>query len=371
MKHLYEYRNSEQVKRLIQAIDKAVLNPWNIMEICGGQTHSIVRYGIDEMLPDKITLLHGPGCPVCVTPIPVIDKAIEIALKPNVIMTSFGDMMRVPGSQFDLLHAKAKGADVRVLYSTLDAVDLAEKNPEREVVFLAVGFETTVPLHLTAIKEAKRRKLTNFSVITSLFTVPAAIDAILAEKDCKVDGFLAAGHVCAVMGYHEYHPLAEKFRKPIVVTGFEPVDLLYGIYQCIVQLENKTGKVENAYQRIVTEAGNLKMQELMKEMLVPADQAWRGIGKIDKSGLKLADAFKDFDALEKFGASIHTQDIETITQTRCIAGDIMRGNKQVADCPFFGVKCTPEYPIGAPMVSTEGVCAAYYSYTNFKEQAWS
>lgn len=332
------------------------------MEICGGQTHSIARYGIDKMLPDKISLLHGPGCPVCVTPTSTIDKAIEIAFKPNVIMTSFGDMMRVPGSKTDLLSAKARGADVRILYSTLDAVNLAEKNPEKEIVFLAVGFETTVPLHLTAIKEAARRRLNNFSVITSLFTVPAAIDAILSEKDCKVDGFLAAGHVCAVMGYHEYHSLADKFRKPIVVAGFEPVDLLFGIYQCVLQLENKVGKVENAYKRIVSEAGNIKMQELIKEMLVPSDQEWRGIGKIDKSGLKLSEAFKRYDALDKFGISIDTREIDAVEQTHCIAGDIMRGNKQVADCPFFGVTCTPEHPVGAPMVSAEGVCAAYYSY---------
>lgn len=362
MKYLDEYRNGEQVQQLLQAIDNITLNQWNIMEICGGQTHSIARYGIDKMLPDKISLLHGPGCPVCVTPTSIIDKAIEIALKPNVILTSFGDMMRVPGSNLDLLGAKARGADVRILYSTLDAVELAERNPEKEIVFLAVGFETTIPLHLTAIREAARRMLNNFSVITSLFTVPAAIDAILSEKDCKVNAFLAAGHVCAVMGYHEYHALADKYRKPIIVAGFEPVDLLYGIYQCVLQLENKAGKVENAYKRVVSEAGNLKMQELIKKMLVPVDQEWRGIGEITKSGLKLSDAFIAYDALEKFGLSIQTQNIEVVKPTRCIAGDIMRGNKQVADCPLFGVACTPEHPVGAPMVSAEGVCAAYYSY---------
>lgn len=362
MKYIDEYRDSEQVQRLIEAINKTALNSWNIMEICGGQTHSIARYGIDKMLPEKITLLHGPGCPVCVTPICIIDKAIEIALKPNVIMTSFGDMMRVPGSKMDLFGAKARGADVRILYSTLDAVNLAERNPEKEIVFLAVGFETTIPLHLTAIKEAERRNLNNFSVITSLFTVPAAIDAILSEKDCKVDGFLAAGHVCAVMGYHEYHALTDKFKKPIIVTGFEPVDLIYGIYRCIVQLEEKEGKVENAYKRIVSEAGNTKMQELMKEILIPVDQEWRGIGKIERSGLKLSGKYIHYDALEKFGVSTHTQTKGAEKQTRCIAGDIMRGNKQVADCPCFGVTCTPEHPVGAPMVSAEGVCAAYYNY---------
>lgn len=357
-----EYRDSDQVRRLVEAIDKATLNHWKIMEICGGQTHSIVRYGLDGMLPDKITLLHGPGCPVCVTPTHIIDKAIEIALRPEVIMTSFGDMMRVPGSRIDLLGAKARGADVRILYSTLDAVELAERNPNREVVFLAVGFETTIPLHLTAIKEAARRGLTNFSVITSLFTVPPAIDAILSEKDCQVDGFLAAGHVCAVMGYHQYHALAHKFRKPIVVTGFEPVDLLYGIYHCILQLENREGRVENAYKRIVSEVGNVKMQELIKEMLVPVDQEWRGIGEIPQSGFKPAAGIRQYDAFVKFGISIQPQSRDSKETTRCIAGEIMRGNKQVADCPFFGVTCTPEHPVGAPMVSAEGVCAAYYTY---------
>lgn len=364
MKYIDEYRDKEQVQRLIEAINKTALHSWSIMEICGGQTHTIARYGIDKMLPDKISLLHGPGCPVCVTPTYIIDIAIELAQKPNVIMTSFGDMMRVPGSQTDLLGTKARGADVRILYSTLDAVDLAEKNPEKEIVFFAVGFETTVPLHLTAIKEAARRKLNNFSVITSLFTVPAAIDAILSEKDCKVDGFLAAGHVCAIMGYHEYHGLTEKFKKPIVVTGFEPVDLIYGIYQCLLQLEKREGKVENAYKRIVTEGGNLKMQELIKEMLIPVNQEWRGMGKIKRSGLKLAGKFMQYDALEKFGVSKDIQNRRIEQEARCVAGDIMRGNKQVADCPFFGVTCTPEHPVGAPMVSAEGVCAAYYNYNS-------
>ena len=362
MKYIDEYRNSEQVRLLIQAIDKAVFNHWSIMEICGGQTHSIARYGLDKMLPEKITLLHGPGCPVCVTPTYIIDKAIEIAYQPNVIITSFGDMMRVPGSKLDLLGAKARGADVRILYSTLDAVDLAERNPEKEVVFLAVGFETTVPLHLTAIKEAERRKLTNFSVITSLFTVPPAIDAILAEEDCKVDGFLAAGHVCAVMGYHEYHALTHKFNKPIVVTGFEPLDLLYGIYHCVQQLEAGEGKVENAYKRIVSEEGNEKMQGLINEMLEPVDQEWRGIGEIEKSGLKLTNKYARYDAFERFGKVLQPKEKTVDKQTGCIAGDIMRGNKQVAACPFFGVTCTPEHPVGAPMVSAEGVCAAYYNY---------
>lgn len=362
MKYIDEYRDNEQVKRLIEAINKTARHRWNIMEICGGQTHSIARYGIDKMLPEKIVLLHGPGCPVCVTPAYIIDRAIEIAMRPNVILASFGDMMRVPGNKFDLLSAKARGADVRILYSTLDAVDLAEKCPEKEVVFLAVGFETTTPLHLTAIKEAKRRGISNFSIITSLFTVPAAMDSILSEKDCKVDGFLAAGHVCAVTGYKEYHSLINKYKKPIIITGFEPVDLLFGIYHCILQLEQGKAKVENAYKRIVTEEGNLKMLELMQEMLEPVDQEWRGIGEIAKSGLRLREEYAKYDTFNKFPDVFEKKEEKSEHQTKCIAGEIMRGNKQVPDCPFFGIFCTPEHPIGAPMVSAEGVCSAYYSY---------
>lgn len=363
MKHIDEYRNNEQVQILIRAISKVAMHPWNIMEICGGQTHAIARYRLEEMLPDKIKLLHGPGCPVCVTPMDIIDKALEIAMLPNVIFTSFGDMMRVPGTKSDLLSAKARGADVRMLYSTLDAVTLAEKNPDKEIVFFAVGFETTIPVHLMAVKEAERKGLRNFSLITSLFTVPPAIDTILSDKDCKVDGFLAAGHVCAVMGCKEYYPLAEKFRKPIVVTGFEPIDLLYGIYHCILQLENGQAKMENAYKRIVSEEGNLKMQSLMQEILEPTDQEWRGIGNLPMSGLRLNARYVQYDALQKLlNCSNSKIKKENSKNEQCIAGAIMKGNKQVTDCPFFGTTCDPEHPVGAPMVSTEGVCAAYYNY---------
>lgn len=363
MKYIDEYRDDEQVQRLIEAIRETVMRPWRIMEICGGQTHSIVRYGIDKLLPEKIVLLHGPGCPVCVTPACMIDRAIAIAKRPNSILASFGDMMRVPGSRFDLLRAKAEGADVRILYSTLDALDLAEKNPEKEVVFFAVGFETTVPLHLTAIKEAERRRLGNFSVITSLFTVPAAIHAILSEKDCKVDGFLAAGHVCAVTGFQEYHLLAKKFKKPLVITGFEPVDLLYGIYCCVAQLEQGNAEVQNAYKRIVTEEGNRSMRELMQEMLEPVDQDWRGIGEIAGSGLRLTGKYAKYDSSNRFPELLAERSESAALHTPCIAGDIMRGNKQVEDCPFFGTQCTPEHPVGAPMVSAEGVCATWHRYS--------
>lgn len=360
MKYVDEYRNSIQVRKLVDAIHSSVTHPWNIMEICGGQTHAIARYRIEEMLPENIKLLHGPGCPVCVTPAEIIDKALDIAKQQNIIFTSFGDMMRVSGTKEDMLAAKAKGADIRILYSSLDAVKLAEKNPDKEVVFFAVGFETTIPVHLTAIKEAQRRGLKNFSLITAFFTVPPAIDAILSDTGSKVDGFLAAGHVCTITGNKEYYPLAEKYKRPIVVTGFEPVDLLYGIYRCIIQLEQGKSTVENAYKRYVQEDGNPAIRSLMNEMLEPFSQDWRGMGSIPHSGLRLRPEYAGFDALKKFP---QYKFIETKTENNdCIAGDIMKGYKQAADCPCFGTTCNPDHPIGAPMVSTEGVCAAYYNY---------
>lgn len=364
MKYIDEYRDKEQVYMLVKAIEKAVTRPWHIMEICGGQTHAISRYRIEDMLPRAITLLHGPGCPVCVTPVETIDYALEIAKRPDVIFTSFGDMMRVPGTNEDLLTVKAKGADVRMLYSPLDAVNLAEKNPDREVVFFAVGFETTIPVHLTAIKEARRRKLDNFSMITSLFTVPPAIDAILSDAESKVDGFLTAGHVCAVTGNKDYYPLAEKYHRPMVVTGFEPIDILYGIYRCVLQLENGRHEVENAYKRVVSEQGNPLAQQLMRDMLEPFDQDWRGIGIISGSGLQLKEEYKQYDARKKFpyNKPMEISASKERLYDYCIAGDIMKGNKQAADCPFFGTSCNPEHPVGAPMVSSEGVCAAYYNY---------
>lgn len=360
MKHIDEYRDNAQVKMLVNAIHLSVTRPWKIMEICGGQTHAIARYRIEDMLPETVKLLHGPGCPVCVTPSEVIDQALNIAKRSNIIFTSFGDMMRVPGSQEDLLTVKAKGADIRILFSPLDAVLLAEKNPDKEIVFFAVGFETTIPVHLTAVKEAKRKNLKNFSLITAFFTVPSAINAILSDAENKVDGFLAAGHVCAVTGNRDYYPLSNKYKRPIVVTGFEPADLLYGIYRCILQLEGGTATVENAYKRIVRENGNTAMCKLMDEMLQPFSQDWRGIGTIKNSGLELRQEFAQFDALKKFPQSKNKEIVAA--ENICIAGDIMKGYKQAADCPHFGTACNPEHPVGAPMVSTEGVCAAYYNY---------
>lgn len=358
MKYVDEYRNNDQVQSLLRAIRQITTRQWHIMEICGGQTHAIARYRLEEMLPEEIRLLHGPGCPVCVTPITLIDRAIELAERPDTILASFGDMMRVPGTDKDLLQAKARGADVRMLYSPLDAVDLAEANPSKEVIFFAIGFETTAPVHLMALKEAERRKLANFSLLASLFTVPPAIDAILSDPLSKVDGFLTAGHVCAITGNAAYHKLAERYRTPMVVTGFEPVDLLLGIYRCLLQLESGSYSVENAYKRAVPEEGNPAARALMNEMLEPCDQEWRGIGVIPGSGLQLKKTYATYSSREKF--PFHSK--ETDISSGCIAGEIMRGLKQPADCPFFGKGCLPEHPVGAPMVSGEGVCATYYKY---------
>jgi len=327
------------------------------MEICGGQTHAIACYRLDELLLPEVRLLHGPGCPVCVTPEQTIDRAIELAMRPDVILASFGDMMRVPGSRSDLLTAKAKGGDVRMMYSPLDAVTLASENTGKEIVFFAVGFETTIPVHLMALREARRRGITNFHLLTSLFTVPPAVETLLSEPECKVDGFLLAGHVCAVTGYKNYWSLAEKYRVPMVVAGFEPVDILYGIYKCVSQLENGTYKVENGYKRAVCEEGNPKARLLMEEMLDSCDQQWRGIGLIPGSGLKLKDKY----SASGFRLSVSAAGQSPVS-TVCLAGDIMRGMKQVSDCPHFGTACSPSHPLGAPMVSTEGVCAAYHKY---------
>lgn len=362
MKYIDEYRDNDQAQILIRAIGKIVTRPWHIMEICGGQTHSIARYRIEEMLPKEITLLHGPGCPVCVTPVEIIDRALTIAKQPNMILTTFGDMMRVPGSKEDLLTAKAQGHDIRMLYSPLDAVQIAFENPDKEIVFFAVGFETTTPVHITALTEAERRNLKNFSLLTSLFTVPPAINTIMEDGANRIDGFLTAGHVCAVTGNGEYHRLAEKHHCPMVVTGFEPVDLLYGIYRCILQLESGKSIVENAYKRAVPENGNLIARKLIEETLELSDQEWRGIGIIPMSGYKIRDKYARFDAAKKYTSLFDKDKSEKIDMLPCIAGDIMKGNKQAVDCPYFGIECSPEHPVGAPMVSTEGVCASYYNY---------
>ena len=358
MRFVDEYRSNEKVQTLLEAIRKKVTRPWYIMEICGGQTHAIARYRLEEMLPPDIQLLHGPGCPVCVTPVETIDYALKLATQPNVILASFGDMMRVPGSKEDLLSVKARGADIRMLYTPLDALSLAEENPDKEIVFFAIGFETTAPVHLMALKEAIRRGLPNFSILTSLFTVPPAIEAILSDPESKVDGFLTAGHVCVITGNRAYHRLTARYKIPMVVTGFEPVDLLYGIYRCVSQLEAGSYEVENAYKRAVPEPGNAAARQLMDEMLEPCDQDWRGIGIIPSSGLQLRSEYKRYSSRMRFQLCPEENQIAS----ECIAGLIMRGLRQPSDCPHFGKACHPTHPLGAPMVSSEGVCAAYYRY---------
>ena len=358
MRFIDEYRNEGDARVFLEAIRRTVTRPWTIMEICGGQTHTLIKSGIDRMLPESITLVHGPGCPVCVTPLELIDRAIAIARRPEVIFTSFGDMLRVPGSGADLLGVKARGGDVRVVYSPLDAVKLAQKYPDRQVVFFAVGFETTAPGNAMAVWQARQLGLANFSILCSHVLVPPAMEAILAAPDNQVQGFLAAGHVCTVMGYWEYEPIAEQYRVPIVVTGFEPLDLLQGIYMTVKALEEGRPGVENQYSRAVTREGNLPAQRLLGQVFEVCDRGWRGIGTIPQSGYRLRPEFAAFDAAGRFGV----ETIRTEESPLCIAGQIMRGLKRPHQCSAFGALCTPEHPLGAPMVSSEGACAAYYSY---------
>ena len=361
MKYQNEYRNRDLITKLINLIAKTATKPHTIMEICGGQTHAILKYGLDRLLPDTVQLLHGPGCPVCVTPIEIIDKAIQIARQENVIFCSFGDMLRVPGSAEDLLSARAKGANVKIVYSPLDAVKIAMNEPNKEVVFFAIGFETTAPANAIAIDMANKLKVNNFSVLVSQFLVPPAIAAILSAKENTVDAFLAAGHVCAVMGFTEYEPLCEKYKVPIVVTGFEPLDILQGIYLCISQLENGRFAVENQYARVVNKDGNLMAIELINKYFDAAIIAWRGIGEIQNSGLILKDKYKSFDAQNRF-SFLQVKKTCAKMDGDCIAGLILQGIKKPVDCKAFGVNCCPEKPLGAPMVSVEGVCSAYYNY---------
>jgi hydrogenase expression/formation protein HypD len=358
MKFVDEYRDAATVRSLAVAIGRAATRPWVIMEICGGQTHAIVKYGLDELLPPAVTLVHGPGCPVCVTPIELIDQAIELSLRPGVMLCSFGDMLRVPGSTIDILTAKARGGHVRIVYSPLDALALARTNPNLEVVFFAVGFETTAPANALAVLQAKREGLTNFSVLVSHVLVPPAMRAILGSPDNQVQGFLAAGHVCAVMGTAEYGPIAEQFRTPMVVTGFEPVDILEGLLRCIRQLEEGKAEVENAYARAVKAEGNASARALVGQAFQVMDRNWRGLGPIPGSGWGLRTALKRFDAPNKFGLMPAVLG----SAGECISGEIMRGVKKPFQCPAFGTRCTPESPLGAPMVSNEGACAAYYKY---------
>jgi hydrogenase expression/formation protein HypD len=363
MKYQDEYRDPASVQRLRRAIRAATSRPWTIMEVCGGQTHTIVRYGIDHLLPREIELVHGPGCPVCVTPLELIDKAIAIAALPEVIFCSFGDMLRVPGSRSDLFAVKAAGGDIRVVYSPLDCLRVAEQNPARTVVFFAVGFETTAPANAIAVWQAKRRGLTNFAVLVSHVLVPPAMTAILSAPRNRVQGFLAAGHVCAVMGYDEYEPIAERFHVPIVVTGFEPLDLLEGVYRCVLRLEAGRPGVENQYARAVCRDGNLTARRLLAEVFEVTDRKWRGIGTIPQSGYRLAPAYSDFDAEARFAVEGVRADESSV----CISGLILQGLKKPNECPAFGKGCTPENPLGATMVSSEGACAAYYHFGRYRQ----
>jgi hydrogenase expression/formation protein HypD len=358
MKHLDEYRSPEKVRALLRELQALVTKPWVIMEICGGQTHAFLRHGLDALLPPQIELVHGPGCPVCVTPLEQIDKAIAIASRPEVIFTSYGDMLRVLGSTKNLFAVRAAGGDVRVIWSPLEAVRLAEANPDKEVVFFAIGFETTAPANAMAVLQAQHKKLRNFSVIASQVRVPPAMAAILSSPSSRTQAFLAAGHVCAVMGYHEYLPLAQQYQTPIVVTGFEPVDLLNGLCAAVRQLEQGRAEVENQYQRMVSLPGNAAAQRTIEAVFQPIDRKWRGIGVIPQSGWGLRPAFAAFDAELKFEVSTLTAPESPL----CIAGDIVQGKKKTSQCPAFRKQCTPQTPLGAPMVSAEGACAAYYTY---------
>jgi hydrogenase expression/formation protein HypD len=361
MKHLAEYRDTDTARRLAAEISRVVTRPWAIMEVCGGQTHSIIRNGIDQILPPEVELIHGPGCPVCVTPLETIDRALAIAARPGVIFCSFGDMLRVPGSQENLFSVKGRGADVRVVYSPLDAVKLARDNPGREVVFLAIGFETTAPANAMAVKVARQQGLANFSMLVSHVLVPPAIEAIMRSPGNRVQAFLAAGHVCSVMGTWQYPPLAERFGVPIVVTGFEPLDLLEGIRRAVVQLEAGRHDLENAYPRVVSERGNEPAQAVIAEVFAPVDRAWRGIGVIPASGWRLADAYRDFDAETRFAVG----DIVAAESPLCRSGEVLKGTLKPNQCPAFGKECTPRTPLGATMVSSEGACAAYYHFGRF------
>lgn len=358
MKHLDEYRDARLVKKLLSEIKKKVSKPWNIMEVCGGQTHGLVRHGILGLLPPEITMIHGPGCPVCVTPAAMIDHAVALSLRKDVILCSFGDMLRVPGTGMSLIEARAKGGDVRILYSPLEAVNIARQNPDKETVFFAVGFETTAPANALSVEQARKAGVANYSILCAHVLVPPAIEAIMHDPETRVNGFLAAGHVCTVMGLDEYFPLASKWNVPIVVTGFEPVDLLEGIFMVVKQLESGEARLENQYRRVVGNSGNRQAVDLVRKVFAIKPREWRGIGKIPQSGLFLRDEYAGFDALQKFGLESGF----TPEKTECLSGDIMKGKIKPPDCPHFGKKCTPQSPLGAPMVSSEGACAAYFNY---------
>ena len=358
MRYIDEYRDPRIAQALVDKISASVSRPWVLMEICGGQTHTLMRYGIDELIPKQVELVHGPGCPVCVTPIETVDKAVEIASRPDVTFVSYGDMLRVPGTKSDLFRVKAQGADVRIAYSPMEAVKIARNNPSRQVVFFGIGFETTAPANAMAVWKAREEHLTNFSELVSHVLVPPAIRLLLNSPDNRVQGFIAPGHVCTVMGYWQYKSLAEEFHVPIVVGGFEPVDLLEAIWMLVSQLEQGRADVENQYARSVTYEGNQPAQAIMEQVFEVADQKWRGIGTIPASGLRLRPEFAAFDAEKIFGVD----SLKAAEPAECISAEVLKGLRKPVDCPVFGTRCTPEHPLGAPMVSAEGACAAYYQY---------
>ena len=364
MKYLQEFRDAELVHRVVGEIQRTITRPWVIMEICGGQTHAIMRYGLDQILPKELELVHGPGCPVCVTSLELIDKALAIASQPDVIFASYGDMLRVPGSRQDLFSVRAAGGDVRVVYSPLDAVRIAQQNPEKQVVFFAIGFETTAPANVMSVLQAKALGITNYSILVSHVRVPPAMHAILNSPDNRVQGFLAAGHVCAVMGYWEYPAIAEKYHVPIVVTGFEPLDILNGILLATRQLEQGKAEAANAYTRVVTFEGNRPAQAVINQVFQECDRKWRGIGTIPASGWRLRPEFAEFDAEQRFEVKTIQPDESPV----CISGQILQGLKKPPQCPAFGTLCMPEHPLGATMVSSEGACSAYYRYSYLKEK---
>lgn len=364
MKFLDEYRDPDSARQLIKKIEQRVTRPWTLMEVCGGQTHSIVKYGLDQLLPKEIELVHGPGCPVCVTPLELIDKALLVAAREEVIFCSFGDMLRVPGSRDDLLSLKARGADVRIVYSPLDCLKIARENPQRDVVFFAVGFETTAPANAMAVKAAKSQGIENFFLLVSHVLVPPVMTFILQSPGNRVQAFLGPGHVCTVMGTEEYRPIVEHYDVPIAITGFEPLDLLGGIYRLICQLEDSKPQLDNEYSRVVKTEGNTLARDILSEVFEICDRAWRGLGIIGKSGFKLAYEYADFDAEKRYSVA----ELEVNESELCISGQILKGFKKPLDCPAFGAECTPLTPLGATMVSSEGACAAYFAHGRHLKQ---
>lgn len=364
MKYVSEYRDADMVAQYLEEIRQTVTRPWAIMEVCGGQTHSLVKNGILNMLPPEVRMIHGPGCPVCVTPLNLIDKAVYLAEEKGVILCSYGDMIRVPGSKRSLLESKARGADVRILYSPLEAVKIAQENPDREVVFFAVGFETTAPANALSVIHAQRAGVPNYSILASHVLVPPAIEAVMNDPDSNIQGFLAAGHVCTIMGIDEYYPLVDRYKIPIVVTGFEPVDLAQGILMTIRQLEKGEHQLENQYSRVVRPEGNPEAQKVIQQVFTIADREWRGIGVIPMSGYEVRPEYVAYDANIKFNVNIE----KVAESDECIAGLVLKGIKKPQECPQFGRGCTPQMPLGAPMVSSEGACAAYYHFSQAMEE---